>query len=107
MKLGQKQELFARLLPRLLDRAHELGFEVRCGDLARSVEEATRLGKPNSVHTLKLAIDIHLFKGGNYLTDTEAHRPLGEFWVSLHPLCRWGGSFKDGNHYSLTHGGVR
>jgi hypothetical protein len=26
---------------------------------------------------------------------------LGEFWEGLHPLCRWGGRFNDGNHYSI------
>lgn len=29
MTLGDKQELFMRLLPRLIDKAHELGFEIR------------------------------------------------------------------------------
>lgn len=24
-----------------------------------------------------------------------------------HELCRWGGRFKDGNHYSLEHNGVK
>ena len=28
MNTGQKQELFMRLLPRLIDKAHELGFEI-------------------------------------------------------------------------------
>ena len=31
MKLGEKQELFMRLLPRLIYKAHELGFEIRGG----------------------------------------------------------------------------
>lgn len=35
MKLGEKQELFMCLLPRLIDKAHELGFEIRGGDLFR------------------------------------------------------------------------
>ena len=35
MTLGEKQELFARLLPRLLDKAHELGFDIRIGDCFR------------------------------------------------------------------------
>ena len=64
---------------------------------------------------MKLAIDLDLFKDGEgfemgckvYLTKTEDHRKLGEFWESLHPLCRWGGRFGDGNHYSLEHGGVK
>lgn len=66
-------------------------------------------GKANgirlSIHQDKLAIDLNLFKGGEYLADNEAHRPLGEYWEGLHPLCRWGGRFRDGNHYSLEYQG--
>jgi hypothetical protein len=34
---------------------------------------------------------------------------LGEFWESLHPLCCWGGHFRnrDPYHFSVTHGGVK
>lgn len=114
MKLGAKQELFMRLLPRLIDKAHELGYELRGGELERS--EAAALwyasqgkGIKNSLHRLRLAIDLHLFIKGVYQTSSEAHRILGEYWKSLHPLCRWGGDFKkpDGNHYSIEHNGVR
>jgi hypothetical protein len=111
MKLGQKQELFMRLLPRLLDKAHELGYELRGGDLFRDPRVHGHHGRPggygsrNSMHKLKLAIDLNLFKDGSFLTQTEDHRALGEYWESLNPLCRWGGRWGDGNHYSLTHWG--
>ena len=113
MKLGEKQELFMRLLPRLLDRAHELGYNVRGGELERRPEMAKLYaeqgkGTLNSLHILRLAIDLHLFKNGEYLTASEAHESLGQYWKSLHPLCRWGGDFKpkpDGNHYSIEHEG--
>lgn len=107
MELGEKQELFSRCLVLLLMRIHLEGFDVRIGQAERSVEEATRLGKPNSVHTLRLAQDLHLFLGGEYLDKTEHHLPFGVFWEGLHPLCRWGGRFGDGNHYSIEHGGVK
>lgn len=113
--LGQHQELFMRLLPRLIDKAFALGYTVRGGELWRSdaaAAEYARQGKgiQNSLHRDKLAIDLNLFKDGKYLTASEDHRPLGEFWKSLHPLCCWGGDFKDekgmpkpdGNHYSIT-----
>lgn len=35
MTLGEKQELFMRLVPRLIDKAHSLGFAIRGGDLFR------------------------------------------------------------------------
>jgi hypothetical protein len=107
MKLGEKQELFMRLLPRLIDHAHELGYEIRGGDLFRDPrvhgEFGVKVGysAANSNHKLKCAIDLNLFKDGEYLTGDEHHKELGEFWESLHPMCRWGGRFKDGNHYEL------
>lgn len=60
-----------------------------------------------SIHGLKLAIDLNLFKNGVYLEGTEAHRPLGEWWEKQAPDARWGGRFRDGNHYSLEHAGIK
>ena len=51
--------------------------------------------------------DLNLFKDGVYLTSDKDHEPFGIYWESLHPLCRWGGRFKDGNHYSIEHQGVK
>jgi hypothetical protein len=107
MTLGEKQELFSRCLAQLLPRMHDAGYAIRIGQAERSVEEATRLGKANSIHTKRLAIDLHLFYAGEYLHETEDHQAFGEFWEGLHELCRWGGRFRDGNHYSIEHEGVR
>ena len=112
MTLGEKQELFMRLVPRLIDKAHELGFEVRGGDLFRDprAHGAFKVKKSysnaQSCHKLKLAIDLNLFKDGKFLQETSDHQELGEWWEKQHELCRWGGRFSDGNHYSLTHWGV-
>jgi len=99
--LSDRQKLFALFVPDLINKAHEMGFEVVIGDVHRSVEEATRLGFPNSNHTRCLAIDLNLFLDGKYLTKTDDHYDLGMWWEQLHPLCQWGGHFNDGNHYSL------
>ena len=113
MRLGEKQELFARLLATLLNKAHELGFSVRIGDVFRDPRvfgkngEKKGYGHSKSGHKQKLAIDMNLFKGGNFLQETEDHKELGEWWESQHELCRWGGRFNDGNHYSIEHGGIR
>lgn len=40
MRLGAKQELFARLLPRLLEKAHELGWDIRIGEVLRFEQQA-------------------------------------------------------------------
>lgn len=110
MTLRQKQSLLVRLIARLIDKAESMGYELTFGDAYRSPEEAARLAKlglgvKDSLHTSRLAVDLNLFKDGQYLSTTEAHRPLGEWWEAQHDLCRWGGRFRDGNHYSLAHGG--
>lgn len=112
MTLRQKQSLFVVLVAQLIQHATGLGYELTFGETYRSPEEAARLAKlrkgiATSLHTQKLAIDLNLFKNGQYLSSSDSHRPLGEWWERQHPLCRWGGRFKrsDGNHYSLEHEG--
>lgn len=108
--LGQKQQRFARMLPRLLDKAHELGFEVTLGDAYRDPRAFGPLGtrgvygKARSAHKLRLAVDLNLFRNGEFLQDSASHAPLGEWWESQGGV--WGGRFEDGNHYSLEHDGV-
>jgi hypothetical protein len=59
----------------------------------------------NSNHKRRLAIDLNLFKDGKFLGTTEDHKMFGLYWESLHEKCRWGGRFKDGNHYEFVHEG--
>lgn len=111
MKLGQKQELFSELEARLIQKAIYMGFAVRGGDAFRDPRVHGAYGKKKgygkkwSMHKLKLARDLNLMKNGALITSTEGHRLLGEWWEKQHNLCRWGGRFQDGNHYSLTHDG--
>jgi hypothetical protein len=113
MTLRQKQSKFAFLVALLIMKADQLGYEITLGEAWRSPEEAKRLarlgkGIINSLHCDRLAIDINLFRKGKYLTSTESHRMLGEWWESLSTheyTCHWGGHFGDGNHYSVGHGG--
>jgi hypothetical protein len=112
LSLGRKQRLFCKLLPRLMDYAHDHGYELSLGEAWRTPEQAARnefagIGTRNSLHVDRLAIDLNLFRGGKWLSDSESHRPLADYWKTLHPLCRWGGDFRnpDGNHYSMTRGG--
>lgn len=112
MTLRQRQSLFARLVARLIQQAEAMGYEVTLGEAWRTPEQAAwnakqGKGTANSLHTIRLAIDLNLFRGGAYLSATEDHRALGEWWERQHPDCRWGGRFKDGNHYSLSPDGVR
>jgi hypothetical protein len=95
MSLREKQSQFAMKVPRLIDEAHALGYEVTLGDAYR--DPRCPYGSRSSRHKSRLAIDLNLFKDGVYLTSTEDHRELGEYWESLGGI--WGGRFNDGNHY--------
>lgn len=113
--LGQKQRRFTQYVALLIQFAYENGYELTFAEAYRTSEQAALnakkgSGTANSLHCSRLAVDLNLFKDGQYLTRTEDHAPLGAYWKSLHPDCRWGGDFKgrpDGNHYSLTPDGVR
>ncbi len=108
--LSQKQRRFVRMVAALIDRAHELGFELTFGDAYRDPRShgamGTRkaYGEASSAHKQRLAIDLNLFRNGRFLTATVDHLPLGEYWESMGGT--WGGRFSDGNHYSLKHNGI-
>jgi len=93
-KVRRQQSGFIRALGHLILYAYYLGYELTGGDLW-----AHDGHKDDSKHYIRLAIDLNLFKEGEYLTDTESHRPLGEYWENLGGI--WGGRFAnpDGNHY--------
>lgn len=110
--LRQKQNRFAGMAARLILKAQEMGYEVTLGEAWRTPEQAALnaqkgTGTRNSLHILRLAIDLNLFRNGQWLRDTEDHRSLGEWWESQDPAARWGGRFNDGGHYSLEHQGVK
>jgi hypothetical protein len=108
MTLGQKQRKFTLMVATLVAWAYENGYELTYGDAYRDprshgkVGEQGPYGRARSLHKSKLAVDFNLFKDGKYLKTTEDHQPLGEYWESIGGT--WGGSFNDGNHYSLAHG---
>lgn len=113
MSLRDVQSEFAALVPRLIDHALDLGYDVTLGDAYRDPRVFGQLGVQqgyghrSSGHKLRLAIDINLFMAGKYLDGSEAHRTLGEWWEQQHHLARWGGRFQDGNHYSFEYEGVK
>lgn len=111
--LGQKQRRFAKSVARLLDKAHELGFEVSLGDAYRDPKAFGPLGKviaygnAFSCHKVRLAIDLNLFKDGRYITDDEGHKELGKWWKEQGVGHCSGVDFGDPNHYSITHEGIK
>lgn len=102
ISLGQKQEMFSILFAEHIVWLYSQNYQVRLGDVL-----AHDGHMDNSLHYVKLAGDINLFRDGEYLTRTLDHKFSGVKWKARHPLCRWGGDFadEDGGHYSITHNG--
>jgi len=100
--LRQKQSRFVRLLPELIHFADDHGYELTLGEAYRPPAQSRKGG---SLHSSRLAIDLNLFRDGVWLKKTEDHRELGEFWESIGGT--WGGRFGDGNHYSISHAGLK
>lgn len=99
MALGQEQEIFAGHAALLIQKAIELGFGVRLGEVLRTPEQQKLYYNSgasktmNSQHLKKLAIDLNLITQGRLATAAET-RELGKWWESLDPLNRWGGSWR-------------
>lgn len=99
MTLGQNQELFSIQVALLIQRAHEMGFGVRLGEVLRTPEQQKlyfntgRSKTMNSQHLKKLAIDLNLIVNGRLATAAEI-KPLGKWWEALDVANRWGGSWR-------------
>lgn len=113
--------LFTQLQAKFCAWAQSQGYEIFGDQWKREPAEAAAnaasgAGILHSVHLVGLAIDFQIFKDGNWLMQptvaraVEQIRPLGDYWCSLHPLCRWGGNFHvdpDPDHFSITWQGVQ
>jgi hypothetical protein len=111
MSLRSKQSKFARMVADLIIKAYDLGYEVTLGDAYRDprlhggIGLKKGYGHSKSCHKIRLAIDLNLFKDGVFLDKSDDHKVLGEWWESQGGT--WGGRFNDGNHYSLSHEGMK
>lgn len=113
MTLRQQQARFAQQVAQLLDHIYVNNHTCSLGEAYRTPEQARLnaqkgIGIARSLHTDRLAIDIHLFDPtGNLITNSNGYEWLGIYWESLDPLNRWGGYFVskyggkivDGNHF--------
>ena len=119
------------MIPLLLVRAGDLGFQIRLGEFYRWPQMAiwnsqhcrvcgedyvahdvldhvlNPIGIRDSLHCDKLAGDIILFWDGKPCWKTEQYGELGEYLESQEELASWGGRFNDGGHFSIMHGGKR
>lgn len=108
LTLRQKQSKLVTMIADLIEFAYAQGYELTFGDAYRDPRVHGAYGEKKSysasmsAHKQRLAVDFNLFKDGRYLTSTESHRPLGEYWKSIGGT--WGGDWNDGNHYSYEEG---
>lgn len=105
MTLGQRQRKFTLMLADLIHYAYSNGYELTLGrGYASQKANKADGGHPKSLHLVRLAQDLNLFKNGEYLTDGTGHDELHDFWDSI------GGAERipnDLNHYSVEWEGMR
>ena len=106
--LSQKQAIFTRNVAKLIDFIFSQGYLCSLGEVYRTAAQAEIYAKEgkgikDSLHCKRLAIDINLFSAdGHYFPDTKDYEPFGQYWETLDPANRWGGRFKDGNHFQMN-----
>jgi len=109
MTLSEKQRSFCKQIGLLIDFAFENGFELTFGEFDRTIEQqkiyfdSGRSKTMNSRHLQRLAGDFNIFKNGLLINDASVIKPLGDYWVSLHPDNVWGGDWdRDGDTLDET-----
>ena len=115
MKLSTKQQNFTECVGMLIAFAYFKGYALTFGDAYRDQRVFGEFGvkkayaAKNSVHKIRLAVDLNLFVEGEYITDGnhQAYIELGEYWETLSAHARWGGRFDDANHFSFEHWGIK
>lgn len=117
MTLLELQNIFAVHVSALILKAQQLGYTVSLGEAWRPEIMAEYYashgqGIQHSLHTQRLAIDLNLFKGTEFLTTKTDYMVLGIWWESQstaqYKLC-WGGLFErpDSDHFSLSYAGEK
>lgn len=77
--------------------------------LAYAIANSTSRGINHSVHRLRLALDLNLFKDGTFLTDAADYLQFGAWWESTFKDwgARWGGRWGDSDHFSFEFEGIK
>ena len=122
MTLSEKQQWFARMtVEDLFPWIFAQGCEFTYGEIWRPHEtevlyqkEGKSELKPNqtSIHELKMAADLNIFKNGVLLQALADYLPFGQYWEGLsNPtlgiVCCWGGRWGDADHFSFEHEGIK
>ena len=111
--MSDLQAHFAQDAALLIQAAARLGYSVTLGEAWRTPEQALLnsqhgTGIANSLHIYRLAIDLNVFKDGQWIKDGSQFEDLGKWWEGLSSAHRWGQRFAkpDGNHFSISPDGV-
>lgn len=105
MKLSENQFKFAHDVSLLIDFIFKHNYSCTFGEAFRTQEQAEiyarkDIGIKDSLHCKRLAVDLNVFNSrGEYLADTNEYAQFGLYWENLDKSNRWGGRFKDGNHF--------
>lgn len=108
MTLGDMRRLFTKLICEhvlwiIENSPYEVAFDE--GRDAITKKDPTSDHMKGSCHEVGLAQDLLFYLNKEYITTTETHLFSGIKWKTRHPLCRWGGDWGDGNHYSFEYQG--
>ena len=104
MGLGTEQRKFTLAIAKLILFAYEeLKVELTFGDAYRDPRvhgHGKGYGSDNSVHLIRLAVDLNLFVGGEYITDSTCYAwdRLHNYWKSIGGADRIS---SDANHFSF------
>jgi len=113
MSLVAEQAAFLLDVGRLVQYATGQGWVVTAGEMYRTPEQQeiyVKTGRSktmNSLHLMRLAIDLNFFRDGKIVWSKQELAPLGAYWESLHPLNSWGGNGRtlvDTPHFSRGNG---
>jgi hypothetical protein len=105
MTLFEKQICMTLMLKDLLEFADKQGYQVTLGDAYRDPRAIFPYSHGKSLHKIRLAIDLNIFKNNKLLTSGHDFLDLGEYWEKIGGT--WGGRFEDGNHFSIEHEGMK
>ena len=91
MTLLEKQQIFSINVAKLILQSKEIfNIDISLGEAYRTIEQQRiyfNSGKSKTLksrHMQRLAIDLHIFKEGKWLTNKEDYKPLALIWKNLH-----------------------
>jgi hypothetical protein len=117
LTLLEKQKQFSVFLARFIVDLGLRGYGVTLGEAYRPlgvamIYAAQNEGIKNSLHTLRLAIDLNIFLGTHWMQSKDELIIPGVLWESYSNdliCCVWGGRFthEDCDHFSISHSGIK